>query len=87
MIVARMKRLGSLLTAVMIVAVADDAALILFPMSSSTALVWFVTGLLLWATGFGFGIYRWGIRGLWLLLGLPLFLIPFVVLTVASGSI
>jgi hypothetical protein len=82
-----MTRFGSLLFAVMTVGVAVDAAFIFFPMSSSTALDWFVTGLLVWVAGFGFGIYRWGVRGLWLLLGLPLFFVPFIALVVASGSI
>ena len=37
-----------------------------------------VTALILWVAVFGLGLYRWGVRSLWSLLGLPLVLFPFV---------
>jgi hypothetical protein len=82
----RMWRFRSLLIAEMTVGLAVNAALILFPnMTPSMFMNVVVTGFLLWAAGFGFGIYRWGVRGLWLLLGLPLFFVHFVLLTMLSG--
>ena len=46
---------------------------------------WASAGFVLWAAAFGFGLYRWGVRSFWSLLGLPLVLAPFAAIIVAAG--
>jgi hypothetical protein len=48
---------------------------------------WALTGLALWASVFGFGLYRWGARSLWSLVGLPLVLFPLAVIIAGAGMI
>ncbi len=52
--------------------------------SDSMDLAWVVTALILWIALFGFGIYRWRLRFLWSLLGLPLILLSFLALIAGS---
>jgi hypothetical protein len=48
---------------------------------------WAFMGAVLWVGAAGFGLYRWGIRSLWSLLGLPLVLFPVAVIGISAGMI
>ena len=66
----------------------DNAGLLFFGVKlDSFGMNWIFVALLLWAGLFGFGVYRCGVRGLWLLLGLPLVLLPYAALVVGAGMI
>lgn len=76
-----------LLVASIVIGAVDYGGLVLWAakFSYSTVLIWCLTALILWIAVFGFGLYRWGLRFLWSLLGLPLVLLPLPVLIVGSG--
>jgi hypothetical protein len=56
-------------------------------LSSSGLAAWASVGLILWVAAVWFGVYRWGARGLWGLIGLPLVLLPLAAIVVAAGMI
>jgi hypothetical protein len=79
---------GYLITSLVIGAV-DYGGLILlsarFPFS--VTLAWILTAIVLWIATVGIGMYRFGRRFLWALMGLPLVLMPLAAFIVAAGSI
>ena len=76
---------GSLVASLMI-GVVDYCGLLFGSRVFSDAMyvAWVVTALVLWIALFGFGIYRWRLRFLWSLLGLPLILLSFLALIAGS---
>jgi hypothetical protein len=77
---------GFLITSIVIGAV-DYGGLILLSgeFSYLTVRTWILTALILWVAVFGIGLYRWGPRFLWSLLGLPLVLLPVASVVIATG--
>ena len=72
-----------------LIGVVDYVGLQLLPitLNDSIGLAWMFTALILWVAVFGFGLYRWGVRSLWSLLGLPLVLFPFALIVIGAGMI
>ena len=54
---------------------------------TSTGYWWMLGTLILWIAAFVFGIFRLRFHALWLLLSLPLVLLPFVLSVLAAGQI
>jgi len=71
------------------IGIADNAAFFLFRMVllSNAGEYWMVGALLLWVAVFLVGIVLLGTRSLWLLLGLPLVLLPFGLAVLGAGQI
>jgi hypothetical protein len=71
------------------IGIADNSAFFVFQIGllNDAGLHWMLGVLFLWMALFAVGILVLGVRSLWLLLGLPLVLLPFAFAVYAAGQI
>jgi hypothetical protein len=79
----------ALLAASIAIGIADNSAFFFFHMGllSDAGAYWMLGALFSWMALFVAGMMLLRFRSLWLLLGLPLVLVPFALATYAAGTI